>query len=48
MPWRVTICRGGTLTDADQQRAQLPGQIWELVLDDQRLRNDKCWSVFDC
>lgn len=30
------------------QRAQLPGQIRELVLDDQRLRNDKCWFVFDC
>jgi hypothetical protein len=30
------------------QRAQLPNQIRELVLDDQRLRNDKCWSVFDC
>ena len=30
------------------QRAQLPGAIRELVLDDQRLRNDLCWSVFDC
>src|SRR5215207_6226597 len=30
------------------QRAQLPSRIRELVLDDQRLRNDKCWSVFDC
>jgi hypothetical protein len=30
------------------QRAQLPGEIRELVLDDQRLRNDVCWSVFDC
>src|SRR5215211_8538083 len=30
------------------QRAQLPTQIRELVLDDQRLRNDKCWSVFEC
>ena len=30
------------------QRAQLPGPIRELVLDDQRLRNDICWSVFDC
>jgi hypothetical protein len=28
------------------QRAQLPSQIRALVLDDQRLRNDKCWSVF--
>ena len=30
------------------QRAQLPGAIRELVLDDQRLRNDLCWSAFDC
>lgn len=29
------------------QRAQLPDAIRELVLDDQRLRNDICWSVFD-
>ena len=29
------------------QRAQLPRQIRKLVLDDQRLRNAKCWSVFD-
>ena len=30
------------------QRAQLPGEIRELVLDDQRLRNEVCWYVFDC
>jgi hypothetical protein len=30
------------------QRDQLPDGIRELVLDDQRLRNDICWSVFDC
>jgi hypothetical protein len=30
------------------QRDQLPDTILELVLDDQRLRNDICWSVFDC
>src|SRR5438105_8452913 len=30
------------------QRARLPQQIRELVLDDQRLRNDKCWFAFDC
>ena len=30
------------------QRAQLPDAIRELVLDDQRLRNDICWFVFDC
>ena len=29
------------------QRDQLPVSIRELVLDDQRLRNDICWSVFD-
>ena len=30
------------------QRARLPAGIRELVLDDQRLRNEICWSVFDC
>ena len=30
------------------QREQLPKAICELVLDDQRLRNDICWSVFNC
>lgn len=30
------------------QRDQLPEAIRELVLDDQRLRNGICWSVFDC
>jgi hypothetical protein len=30
------------------QRAQIPREIRELVLDDQKLRNDKCWSLFDC
>jgi hypothetical protein len=30
------------------QRDQLSDAIRELVLDDQRLRNDICWSVFDC
>lgn len=29
------------------QRGQLPEAIRDLVLDDQRLRNDICWSVFD-
>ena len=29
------------------QRDQLPEAIRELVLDDQRLRNDICWRVFD-
>jgi hypothetical protein len=30
------------------QRDQLPDAIRALVLDDQRLRNDLCWSVFTC
>jgi hypothetical protein len=30
------------------QRDQLPGEIRELVFDDQRLRNEVCWSLFDC
>jgi hypothetical protein len=30
------------------QREQLPDAIRELVLDDQRLRNDICWFAFDC
>jgi hypothetical protein len=30
------------------QREQLPEAVRDLVLDDQRLRNDLCWSVFDC
>jgi len=30
------------------QREQLPEAIRDLVLEDQRSRNDICWSVFDC
>lgn len=30
------------------QREQLPDAIRDLVLDDQRLRNDLCWNAFDC
>src|SRR5436309_6048465 len=30
------------------QRVQLPDEIRDLVLDDQRLRNPLCWFVFDC
>jgi hypothetical protein len=30
------------------QRAQLPPKIRDLVLDDERLRNELCWFVFDC
>jgi hypothetical protein len=30
------------------QRDQLPGSIHDLVIDDQRHRNDICWGVFAC
>jgi hypothetical protein len=30
------------------QRAQLPHEIRELVLDDEQLRNELCWFAFDC
>ena len=36
------------LLECRWQRDQLPDAIRALVLDDQRLRNDICWSVFDC
>jgi hypothetical protein len=29
------------------QRDQLPAEVRQLVLDDQRRRNDICWSVFE-
>lgn len=32
--------------ERDWQRRKLPPAIRELVLDDQRLRNELCWSVF--
>lgn len=43
-------CRGGAAgrRECRWQRDQLPRAIRELVLDDQRLRNELCWSVFDC
>ena len=37
---------GGRL-ECEWQRAQLPNEIREVVLDDQRLRNANCWFVFD-
>ena len=40
--------RGAGRLECRWQRDQLPEAIRELVLDDQRLRNDICWSVFDC
>jgi immunity protein 5 of polymorphic toxin system len=30
------------------QRTRLPHEIRDLVLDDERMRNDLCWFVFDC
>jgi len=39
--------RAGRL-ECQWQREQLPEAIRDLVLDDQRLRNSICWSVFDC
>jgi hypothetical protein len=30
------------------QRAKLPAEICDLVLEDQKLRNGLCWFVFDC
>jgi hypothetical protein len=35
-------------TECRWQRDQLPDAIRELVLDDQRLRNELCWFAFDC
>ncbi len=49
-----TCCRaGGARVRVGQrecrwQRDQLPAAIRALVIDDQRVRNDICWSVFDC
>lgn len=34
--------------ECEWQRAQLPREIRDLVLDDQKLRNEICWYVFDC
>ena len=43
----------GTSEDAGRrecrwQRARLPDAVRALVLDDQRVRNELCWFVFDC
>ena len=34
--------------ECEWQRAQLPSKTRDLVLDDQKLRNEICWFVFDC
>jgi len=36
------------LLECQWQREQLPEKIRVLVLDDERLRNELCWFVFDC
>ena len=36
------------LLECHWQREQLPDVVRNLVLDDQRVRNEICWSVFDC
>ncbi len=34
--------------ECEWQRDQLPENIRDLVLDDQKLRNELCWNVFSC
>jgi hypothetical protein len=34
--------------ECERQRARPPGEIRELVIDDERLRNELCWFVFAC
>jgi len=34
--------------ECEWQHAQLPSKIRDLVLDDQKLRNEICWFVYDC
>ena len=38
---------GAGRLECEWQREQLPDAIRDLVLDDQRLRNEICWFVFD-
>ncbi|MEZ4618031.1 MAG: hypothetical protein R2867_21320 [Caldilineaceae bacterium] len=49
---RAAASKGGAersgRRECQWQQDQLPAAIRELVLDDQRLRNAICWSVFDC
>ncbi|MEO6060386.1 MAG: hypothetical protein ABIQ99_00435 [Thermoflexales bacterium] len=48
-PRRITIRWGATLTVLDHRLLALWAAVCaEHVLDDQRLRYDFCWSVFDC
>jgi hypothetical protein len=43
----ASAAEGVRRRERDWQRSQLPEAVRALVLDDQRLRNDICWSVFD-
>ena len=44
---RAASGEGAGRLECEWQREQLPDAIRELVLDDQRLRNDICWFVFE-
>ena len=44
---RVAAAQAAGRRECQWQRDQLPDAIRALVLDDQRLRNDICWSVFE-
>jgi len=41
-------CDEAGLLECQWQRTQVPDEIRDLVLDDQRLRNELCWFVFNC
>ncbi len=41
-------CERAGRAECEWQRTQLPDEIRDLVLDDEKLRNDICWGVFDC
>jgi hypothetical protein len=49
-PWFVRLSRTATPTPAYVLVTDMCDSFWvvAVVLDDQRLRNDICWSVFDC
>jgi hypothetical protein len=41
-------CEQVGFQECQWQREQLPKEIRELVLDDERLRNEYCWFLFSC
>jgi hypothetical protein len=45
---RESECELAGRQECQWQRERLPDAIRDLVLDDQRLRNDICWSMFVC